>query len=81
MQEHHLRRVQEALEGLNAVTTGIDLATASPAVCRELAMVGDRLEDIGRRLASKSTTTPAAITEPIDDGADRLSHPLHKVEE
>jgi hypothetical protein len=80
MQEHGVREVRQAGEALVAAVAGLDLTEDSPAVCRDLWHLADRLEGTCRAAAAEVTARLSAGT-PADRGApDRLSHPLRRVD-
>jgi hypothetical protein len=76
MELQDARRIREAFE---EVLAAIDRA-APHLTHEELVSVGDQLGVVGRMLTPFATASPVETTPPGDDGPDRLSHPLRRVD-
>ena len=80
MQEHDLREVRQAADALVAAVAELDLTDASPAVCRDLWLLADRLEGMCRTAAAEVTARLSDGTPAAGGAPDRLSHPLRRVD-
>jgi hypothetical protein len=79
MQDGDRHVLRQAVDALVAAVAALDLTDASPDAGRDLWALGDRLEEVGRTAAAR-IADPSAGTAAVEDGSDRLSHPLRRVE-
>ncbi|HET6967991.1 MAG TPA: hypothetical protein VFI44_06920 [Ornithinibacter sp.] len=80
MQVQDVPRLREAADALIAAVADLDPAATAPAAYQDLWALGDRLEAIGRTLVSEAAARLPDGTARDDDGPDRLSHPLRRVD-
>jgi hypothetical protein len=71
-----VRQIQDASERLLAAVDRM----APRLTYDELIRVGDQLDVVARALSASTAARPVETTATGDDGPDRLSHPLRRVD-